>query len=229
MQVGPHPHIGLATVTWLLEGEALHRDSLGSEQLIRPGQLNLMTAGGGVSHAEEAGRQHLHGVQLWVALPEATRHGPPAFEHHAELPQAEVPGATATVLVGELAGARSAARADTPLLGADLVVRGRAVLPLDPAFEHVLLPVEGDVHVHDGPLVLGGSAYLAPGADELVLDGTGRVLLLGGVPFEAPVAMSWNFVARTAVELAQAHADWAAAHERFGVVDSPLPRIPSPS
>jgi quercetin 2,3-dioxygenase len=229
MQVGPHPHIGLSTVTWLLEGEALHRDSLGSEQLIRPGQLNLMTAGNGVSHAEEAGRQALHGMQLWVAQPEATRHGAPAFEHHAELPQAEVAGATATVLVGQLAGVRSPARADTPLVGADLVVRDRAALALDPSFEHVLLPMAGELRADGVDVALGGSAYLAPGRAELTLDGDGRVLLLGGEPFESAIAMSWNFVARTADELQRAHADWAAADGRFGTVDSELPRIPAPS
>ena len=107
MQIGPHPHSGLHTVTWLVEGELVHRDSLGSEQPIRPGQLNLMTAGHGVAHAEEsppalAGRQH--GIQLWVAQPEATRHGPAAFEHHAELPRLDLGGAVATVLVGGLDG-----------------------------------------------------------------------------------------------------------------------------
>jgi redox-sensitive bicupin YhaK (pirin superfamily) len=113
IDIGPHPHIGLQTVTWLLAGEVLHRDSLGSEQLIRPGQLNLMTAGHGVSHAEErTGRYRgdLHGMQLWVAQPEGTRHGPPAFEHHASLPQVALGGAEATLLVGDLAGASSPAR-----------------------------------------------------------------------------------------------------------------------
>ena len=102
--IGPHPHIGLQTVTWLVAGEMLHRDSLGSEQKIEPGQLNLMTAGHGVSHAEENVHRHgdMHGIQLWVAQPERTRHDAPAFEHHAELPQAEFGAATATVLVGGL-------------------------------------------------------------------------------------------------------------------------------
>src|ERR1700744_1891338 len=99
--IGPHPHMGLQTVTWLLAGELLHLDSLGSEQLIRPGQLNLMTAGHGVAHAEEdpARSEEVHAVQLWVAQPAATRDGPSAFEHHAELPQVELDGAQATVLV----------------------------------------------------------------------------------------------------------------------------------
>src|SRR6478735_4200762 len=117
LDIGPHPHIGLQTVTWLLHGEVLHRDSLGSEQVIRPGQLNLMTAGHGVAHAEESprgGPTELHGAQLWVALPESSRHDPPAFEHHAALPSTEpAPGVTVTVLVGSLGGATSRARADT--------------------------------------------------------------------------------------------------------------------
>src|SRR5436190_8491140 len=126
LDIGPHPHIGLQTVTWLLAGEALHRDSLGSEQLLRPGQLNLMTAGHGVAHSEEATgsyRGDLHGIQLWVAQPDATRDGPPAFEHRAELPRVELDGAVATILVGDLAGTPSPARRDTDHVGAQLDVR----------------------------------------------------------------------------------------------------------
>src|SRR6202046_2505045 len=113
MQVPPHPHIGLQTVTWLLSGNVLHRDSLGSEQMIRPGQLNLMTAGRGIAHAEESPAEHdpqLHGVQLWVALPEASRRTSAAFEHHAQLPQTGINGLTITVFLGSLAGAESPAR-----------------------------------------------------------------------------------------------------------------------
>jgi redox-sensitive bicupin YhaK (pirin superfamily) len=117
LDVGPHPHMGLQTVTWLIDGEALHLDSLGSEQVIKPGQLNLMTAGGAISHAEEATghyRGTLQGIQLWVALPEETRHGAGAFEHHAELPQSELDGAVATVLVGDYGDLSSSARHDGP-------------------------------------------------------------------------------------------------------------------
>src|ERR1700735_1548591 len=113
MRVPPHPHIGLQTVTWLLSGNVLHRDSLGSEQMIRPGQLNLMTAGRGIAHAEESPAEHdpqLHGVQLWVALPEASRRTSAAFEHHAQLPQTGINGLTITVFLGSLAGAESPAR-----------------------------------------------------------------------------------------------------------------------
>ena len=130
--IGPHPHTGLHTVTWLVEGELLHRDSLGSEQTIRPGQLNLMTAGHGVSHAEEPTGRHqgLHGVQLWVAQPEATRHERPAFEHHEALPEVAFGAARATVLVGRLAGVASPARRDTDLIGVDLALpTGSAELP----------------------------------------------------------------------------------------------------
>src|SRR4051794_7464822 len=118
--IGPHPHIGLQTVTWLLEGELVHVDSLGSEQAIRPGQLNLMTAGHGVAHAEDVpsgGDSGMHGVQLWVAQPEETRHGEAAFEHHTELPRADLGSGLATVMLGEYAGAASPARTDTPIVG----------------------------------------------------------------------------------------------------------------
>jgi hypothetical protein len=236
MRVGPHPHVGLHTVTWVLDGEVVHHDNLGHEQLIKPGQLNLMTAGRGVAHAEETppgATGALHGLQLWVAQPDATRHGPAAFEHHAALPAADVGPVVATVLVGELAGARSPARADTPLVGADLVVRGPATLPLDPAFEHGLLMVEGPMTV-DGRLVEPGAfAYLAPGRTELGLtpvpgSGSGRALLLGGAPFGEPVLMWWNFVARTREEMVDARQAWEGESDRFGPVESRLGRIPAP-
>ncbi|HVF76402.1 MAG TPA: pirin family protein [Acidimicrobiales bacterium] len=232
LDIGPHPHIGLHTVTWLLDGEVLHRDSLGSEQAIRPGQLNLMTAGHGIAHSEETPASYRgahHGVQLWVAQPESTRHGGPAFEHHAELPVVEQPTFTATVLVGELAGARSPARSDTPLVGADLRLRaGRTVLPLDPAFEHAVAVFDGAARVDGHAVEAGTLAYLAPGRDELVLDGDARALLLGGEPFDDTVLMWWNFVARTRGEVDAARADWNSGSDRFGAVASPLDRIPAP-
>jgi redox-sensitive bicupin YhaK (pirin superfamily) len=233
--IGPHPHIGLHTVTWLLEGELLHRDGLGTEQPIRPGQLNLMTAGHGIAHAEEAistGERH-QGLQLWVAQPEATRHGDPAFEHHAELPRLQVGPATVTVLVGEVDGTPSPARRDTPLVGAEVLVPDAATaeVPLDPAFEHALVVAEGAVRVggEGGTIVTPGHlAYLGLGRDELALtaDGDARLLLLGGEPFEATPLMWWNYVARTRAEVWEAHRDWEAG-ERFAPVDSALARIPS--
>jgi redox-sensitive bicupin YhaK (pirin superfamily) len=235
IEIGPHPHTGLQTVTWLVEGAQLHRDSLGSEQLIRPGQLNLMTAGGGVAHAEEslAYRGPVHGVQLWVAQPEATRHGSADFEHHAELPQLDVGDAVATVLVGQLGDAESKARHDTPLLGVELALRpGRAALPLHTDFEHALLVLDGAVSADAAAVVEPGAlAYLGEGRDELALEARApaRVLLLGGEPFGEPVLMWWNFVARSREEVDAAYAAWRQRGERFGDVASALPRTPAPA
>ena len=249
MLVGPHPHVGLHTVTWVLDGEVLHHDSLGSEQLIKPGQLNLMTAGAGVAHAEETPpgarglhqpsrtqkRGSLHGLQLWVAQPDDTRHGPAAFEHHATLPEAELGrGAlSATVLIGDLAGARSPARADTPLVGADLVVRARATVPLDPAFEHGLLAVGEALKVDGQDVAADAFAYLAPGRSSVDLapgrsGAAGRVLLLGGTPFTENLLMWWNFVARSKQEMVEARSAWEAGADRFGPVETGLARIPAP-
>ena len=235
LDVGPHPHIGLQTVTWLVEGHVLHRDSLGYDQVIRPGQLNLMTAGGGIAHSEEATgayRGTLEGIQLWIAQPENTRHGGSAFEHHAELPQVDLPGVDVTVLVGELDGHRSPARHDTPLVGADLVLHGAATIPLRPDWEYAMVVLRGAIGIGDKELAPGALGYLGQGRDELDLvvgeDGT-RVILLGGEPFDEPILMWWNFVARTRDEMDKAHRDWQSESDRFGRVDSPLARIPAPT
>ncbi|MFL6203966.1 MAG: pirin family protein [Acidimicrobiales bacterium] len=226
--IGPHPHIGLQTVTWLLDGELLHLDSLGSEQPIRPGQLNLMTAGHGVAHAEESpGGGGLHGIQLWIAQPEATRHGAPGFEHHAELPQLELGSGTATVLVGTLGGMTSPARADTSHVGAEVVLAGRVVVPLDGAFEHALLVTTGAVDVAGAVVPAGTLAYLPPGRDEIRVNAAvpSRLLLLGGEPFDEELVMWWNYVGRTRAEITDAHAAWTARTERFGEVASSLAAI----
>ena len=231
LDVGPHPHIGLQTVTWLLQGAVLHRDSLGSEQMIRPGQLNLMTAGHGVAHAEEStgdGGGRLHGVQLWVAQPEETRHGTPAFEHHAELPRREVDGAAATVLLGTYAGIGSPARRDTDHVGVDLALPvGRTTIPLDASFEHALIVSAGALRVGGSGLTPGRLGYLGVGRDEVPIDTTepSRVLLVGGTPLAEPLLMWWNYVARSRDEITVAHRHWTSGHERFGHVASPLPRI----
>lgn len=228
--VPPHPHIGLQTATWLVAGEALHRDSLGTEQVLRPGQLNLMTAGAGIAHSEEGTgyRGPLHGVQLWIAQPDATRHDPPAFEHHAELPEVELGSATATVLVGELAGATSPARRDSDHLGADLALRpGRTTVPLRPEHEHALLVVDGQVSVAGRTITAGQMAYVGVGHSELPLDvrSAARALLLGGTPFEERLVMWWNYVARSQDEITAAHRDWTDGHERYGDVSSALARL----
>jgi quercetin 2,3-dioxygenase len=235
LDIGPHPHTGLQTVTWLVAGEVLHRDSLGTEQVIRAGELNLMTAGDGVTHSEEATgryRGQLHGVQLWAAQPEATRHGAAAFEHHAELPQVELGGAVATVLVGSLAGATSPARRDTALVGVDAALApGTAAWPLEPSFEHALVLLDGKVLVGEQVVAPGELAYLGRGREELVLTAAdpARMLLLGGEPFPEPVLMWWNFVARSREELEAAYRQWESGDPRFGRLRSPLARIPAPA
>ncbi len=236
MSIGPHPHIGLHTVTWLFAGEMVHTDSIGSEQLIRPGQLNLMTAGHGIAHAEETPtsyRDLTHGMQLWVAQPEATRHGEPAFEHHPDLPELSVGSAIIQVLVGSLGEARSPARADTALLGLDVALAsGRARIPVAPTHEHGVIVASGEARVDGQPVPTDSVAYLPPGRHEITLeaDAPGRLLLLGGVPLGETVVMWWNFVARTHDEIVEAADDWNAGSDRFGrPVSSHLPRIPAPA
>ena len=234
LSIGPHPHNGLHTVTWLLEGELVHHDSLGSEQPIRPGELNLMTAGHGIAHSEEATTSYrggFHGIQLWVAQPEETRHDAAAFEHQAELPRVELGAGVAIVLLGEFAGARSPARTDTPIVGADLTLpTGSHQLPLRPEFEHALVVFDGTVGLDDDVVRPGALAYLGTGRDVLDLrtDGPTRALLLGGEPFPDPILMWWNFVARTRDEIELATKEWNAESERFGLVPSMLQRIPAP-
>jgi quercetin 2,3-dioxygenase len=232
LEVGPHPHIGLSTVTWLLEGEALHTDSLGTEQPIRPGQLNLMTAGHGIAHAEFAAEPPFRGAQLWIAQPEGTRHGTSTFEHHAELPVVDLAHGTATVLIGALDGARSSARADTPLIGLDLAVgRGRTVLPTSAGFEHAVVPIDGRVKV--GPEVIepGFIALVPEGVEELPIEterDDARLLVLGGEPLGEQVQMWWNFVARDRDEITAAWEAWRDRTDRFGAVPTGLERIEAP-
>ncbi len=234
MAIGPHPHMGLQTVTWLLAGELVHQDSLGSEQSIRPGQLNLMTAGNGVAHAEEHPARNdmrMHGVQLWVAQPESTRHGAAAFEHHGELPQTDVGAGVATVLLGSYAGTTSPARTDTPIVGVDLTLaKGEHELPLALDFEHAFVVTEGALHIGDDVARPGVLTYLGQHRDHItvhVAEHT-RALLLGGEPFPDRVMMWWNFVARTRDEVELATKEWNSESERFGVVRSHLDRIAAP-
>src|SRR3954464_12650000 len=232
--IGPHPHTGLHTVTWLFEGELVHVDSLGSEQAIRPGQLNLMTAGQGIAHAEDDAVDYdgpMHGVQLWVAQPELTRHGDAAFEHHAELPRAEVGAGVATVLIGDYAGLASSARADTPMVGVDLdLPRGEFELPLREDFEHALVVTQGALRIGSDVVGPGVLAYLGQNRADIgvITDEPTRALLLGGEPFRDRVLMWWNFVARTRDEVELATKDWNGESDRFGTVSSRLARIPAP-
>lgn len=237
MQVPPHPHTGLQTVSWLLEGEVHHRDSLGSEVRIRPGELALMTAGHGIAHSEQSPARHprfLHGAQLWVALPDAHREVAPAFAHHTALPGFASDGLTATVLMGSLGGATSPGTAYTPLVGADLdlAAGADAELPLEPDFEYALLASSGSADVEGASLARGAMLYLGTGRRSARLrsaDGA-RLLLLGGEPFEERIVMWWNFVGRTGEEIAEYAQRWNAEDERFGaVVGYDGDRLPAPA
>jgi hypothetical protein len=223
MHVGPHPHIGLQTFTWMIEGEVVHRDSLGNEQVITPGQVNLMTAGAGIAHAEDSapGRAgKLHAAQLWIALPEAERRRPAAFRNYPRLPLLESGGFSVRVLAGSAFGQSSPVEVYSPLVGLDLSCTGRAALavPLTASFEHAALVLSGAASVAGEALAPGTLLYLGPGRGELTLrtEGAARILLIGGTPFGEEILVWWNFVARTRDEIAQATRDWNAG--RFGAV-----------
>jgi redox-sensitive bicupin YhaK (pirin superfamily) len=235
MRVGPHPHIGLQTVSWLVAGEILHRDSLGSKREIRPGQLNLMTAGRGISHSEETPVEHtriLQGVQLWVALPGTDRDVAPAFDTHTELPKLTERGLTATVLMGTLAGATSPARAYTPLVGAEITLAAGtdSHLRLQTEFEYAVLVLEGTATIAGTALRSGPLLYLGDGRRDLRLtcDAPARLLLLGGEPFEERLVMWWNYVARDHDEIVEARREWESG-SAFGTVRGyDGPAIPAP-
>ena len=221
--VGAHPHIGLQTVTWLLEGEMFHRDSTGSAQRISPGQLNWMTAGRGIAHAEQSTQppgSTVHGVQLWVALPDAHRDTAPAFAHHPTLPTFPLGSGQGTVLAGSLGGVTSPAETFSPLLGADLTLPGPRshTLTLDPAFEHGAVALEGSLSVAGEHLAPGTLLYLGRGRDALAVAGApeGRMLLLGGAPLGEPVRIWWNFIFRDPEDVRDAVAAWNGRDtERF--------------
>ncbi|WP_435285784.1 pirin family protein [Streptomyces bacillaris] len=224
MQVPPHPHMGLQTVSWLHDGEVLHRDSLGSLQAVRPRELGLMTSGRAISHSEESPKPHarfLHGAQLWVALPDEHRHVEPHFQHHTDLPAVTAPGLTATVILGELDGAASPGTAYTPIVGADLALTegAEARLPLNPDFEYAVLSMSGEAEVDGVPVLPGSMLYLGCGRRELPLRALSDagLMLLGGEPFEEEIVMFWNFIARSGEEIVQARNDWEKG-SRFGEV-----------
>lgn len=234
LDIGPHPHTGLHTVTWLIDGQVLHRDSLGSEQVVVAGQLNLMTAGAGVAHAEEATgryRGRLEGIQLWVAQPEATRHGPAAFAHAADLARLDVDDATLTVFLGSHAGAASPVAIDSDLVGLEIDLRSRALLALRRDFEYALIVLRGALTTRGTLVTPGHLAVLPRGLDEVELTSKEptRVVLIGGVPFDEPLFMWWNFVARSRDEVDECRESWARGDDRFPGVKSALSRIDAPA
>lgn len=235
MDVAPHPHIGLQTVSWLLDGEVLHRDMLGCEAIARPGSVNVMTAGSGIAHSEETPRQHggrLNGLQLWVALPDNARKLEPSFVHVPSVPRLELPNGAAEIFAGEIAGQRCDAPVFSELVGLDVrVTRGGAELPARSDFEYGIYLLDGDASLGGEELRPEALHYLAPGATVLSL-GTrrgGRLLILGGVPFAERIMMWWNFVARTRDEIAAARTAWVT-RQGFGEVPGyEGPRIEAPA
>ena len=235
MQVPPHPHIGLQTVSWLLSGEVRHRDSLGSDQVLTPGTLGLMTSGHGISHAEHSPVTHprfLHGVQLWVALPDGVRTAGPSWEFHEHLPAFSDAGMSATVVMGELAGERSPGKAYSPIVGADIVLDAGAdvALPLEREFEHGVLMMSGDADIEGTELSVGSMIYLGCGRRQLRLrtSSPARLMLLGGEPFGEKIVMWWNFVGRSDEEITLARDQWEANAARFGDVRGAGNRLSAP-
>ncbi|MCT7654187.1 pirin family protein [Oceanimonas sp. NS1] len=238
MRVGPHPHIGLQTFTWMLAGQVLHKDSLGHEQIIRPGQVNLMTAGRGIAHSEEsvAGERTLHAAQLWIALPAADRNTPPRFDHYPRLPMWSQQEVCFTLLAGEYAGHKAPTLLFSPLVGLDLHAREAAdlTLPLRPDFEYGLLALEGGITMVGEHIDANELIYLGAQRErlELALEANTRVLLLGGEPLAERIYIWWNLVGHSEAEIAEALADWQAGSPRFGTVEGfdgePMPAPPLP-
>ncbi|MFD8750056.1 pirin family protein [Kitasatospora sp. NPDC059577] len=238
MDVAPHPHTGLQTVSWLFTGEIEHRDSLGVHAYVRPGEVNLMTSGHGIAHSEVStpATTTLHGVQLWVALPEEHRHTGRDFHHHAPTP-VRLDGGEARVFLGTLAGDTSPVPTFSPLLGAEITLRPHATVTLavDPAFEHGLLVDRGEVRFAGTPLHPNDLGYLAPGATTVTLTNTGdtdaRTVLLGGTPFQEEIVMWWNFIGRSHEDITRAREEWMSSDNpaRFGEVQGyPGDRLPAP-
>jgi len=239
MDVAPHPHTGLQTVSWLFAGEIEHRDSHGVHALVRPGEVNLMTAGYGICHSEVSTPQTttLHGVQLWVALPEAHSAAPRDFQHHVPT-SVELDGATTRVFIGSVAGQTSPVRTFTPLLGAEISLdpRARVSLDVDPGFEHGVLVDTGTVTVGESALSRSDLGYLGTGRSNLTLTNTtdqaARLILLGGEPFGEEIIMWWNFVGRTHEEIVGFREAWQSESEQFGRVQgytgAPA-RLPAPA
>ncbi|MBM7797597.1 redox-sensitive bicupin YhaK (pirin superfamily) [Microlunatus panaciterrae] len=232
MQVWPHPHTGLQTVSWLFEGEIEHRDGLGSQAMVRPGELNIMTAGRGIVHSEMSLPDKpptMHGVQLWVALPAADRQMAPQFTSYHDLPDLTRPGVAGKVLLGELDGVRSPAAGQTPLTGADLSVAAGAevALQVDREWEYGLFVAGGVLQVESTTAGTDQLVYLGTGRQTVRLasvDGA-RVVLLGGLPFAEDIVMWWNFIGRSHDEIVEYREAWLRRDARFAPVVSPDEKV----
>ena len=240
MDVRPHPHINLATVTYLFEGAIGHRDSLGTAQVIQPGAINLMTAGAGIVHSERtppevrAAGSPIYGMQTWLALPDGKEELAPAFEHvgSAGLPLLEAEGVSARVLMGSLWGQTAAVTQHAATIYADLLLDAGASVPIDAdADERAVLLVEGEAHLDRVPLEPFTLSILAPGVP-MILTATGpsRLMLLGGEAFATKRHVWWNFVSSSRDRINQAKQDWRSGAFPLVPGDSeeyiPLPDVP---
>ena len=222
LHVHSHPHIGLQTFTWMIEGEIAHHDSLGYQQAISPGQINLMTSGDGIAHTEislnASGR--LHSAQLWIALPESHKHTPAAFENYPKLPIIDNDTYQETVLVGQWQEHVSPVKVHTPLVSVDIFAKQSHThtLDLNPEFEYGLMVLEGSMQLQEHDLNAENLIYLPKGQSQVSIEipQGSRVLLIGGAPFEEELIVWWNLVARTQAEIEQAREDWQNQSERFG-------------
>ncbi|MBX7456774.1 pirin family protein [Qipengyuania sp. 1NDH17] len=235
MDVRPHPHINLATVTWLFEGAIDHRDSLGSFSTIRPGQVNLMTAGKGIVHSERSPETErkagpkLYGMQTWLALPDGREEIDPAFEAVSDLPVVEDGRAKAIVIMGELWGERAPVTTYADTIYAEIVLGAGGAIPLEEgADERAVMLVGGEASVDGHPLKLYELAVLQPGRDMTLESKTGaRVMLLGGEAFQTERHAWWNFVSSSRERIQQAKEDWR--NRRFAQVPGDSEeRIPLP-
>ncbi|MCU4419603.1 pirin family protein [Acinetobacter bereziniae] len=236
LDVGPHPHIGLQTFTWMIEGTMMHTDSIGSKQLIRPKQVNLMTAGYGISHTEVAPdtETRMHAAQLWIALPDDKINMAPQFDHYPVLPVVEKDNIEFTVLVGEFMDTVSPVQVHTELLGIDFFAKEQTKtrIPLNPKFEYGFMALEGDAIVNGHDLNSDNMVVLEPGISQIEVELTkgSRLLLIGGEPFESPILLWWNLVGRTQEELKTATEQWINQDARFGTIpDYDGPRLEAPA
>jgi redox-sensitive bicupin YhaK (pirin superfamily) len=234
IQVRPHPHIGIATITYLFEGEIMHRDSLGYEQPIRPGAVNLMTAGRGIVHSERAGSDldrhaRLHGIQSWLALPDGAEEMPPAFAHTPaeDLPEVHQNGAVVRVIMGSAFGKTSPVRTYAPTIYLDVRLSAGAELALpDGSEDRAVYVVTGTVDADDAHLAEGVMAVVCPGAAPVVrAEVDSRIMVLGGAP-TGERHIWWNFVAGSRARIEQAKDDWREG--RFDTVAGDSEFIPLP-
>ena len=242
MDVPPHPHTGLQTVSWLFAGEVEHRDSAGVRALVRPGELNLMTGGHGISHSEVStpGTTVLQGVQLWLALPGASRNAPRDFQHH--VPEAaRIGGGTLRVFLGSLHGHDSPVHTFSPVVGAELTLLPHSEIDLRvaPEYEHGVLVDTGVILLAGTALAPSELGYLAPGHPVLAIANrtaeAARVIILGGMPFDEEILMWWNFIGRSHDEIVAFREAWQRESEQFGRVQGyrgrigrlPAPELPS--